>query len=279
VWGVGLLFGKDEKNCRVEIAECRLPDEAIAFYADVMNELPALTAGTLYMVATPIGNLEDITLRALRVLRECDVVAAEDTRHTGHLLKHFEISKPLISYFKFNESRRSEEILERLKRGEKVALVTDAGTPGISDPGERVVRAALEAGLRVEAVPGACAAIVALAASGLPTEEFHFAGFLPHKSGQRRKELERLLALPGTIILYESPYRIEKLLGELAEVAAGRKLVVGRELTKKFEEFWRGTAAEIAAGLGKRVSKGEFVVMIAPAEEGMKRAVEEVQEG
>src|SRR5262245_27431202 len=135
---------------------------------------PPLLPGTLYLVATPIGNLEDITLRALRTLRECDVVAAEDTRRTGQLLKHFEISKPLLSYFQFNETRRSEEILERLGRGEKVALVTDAGSPGISDPGERVVNAALAAGFRVEAVPGACALIAALTASGLPTDEFHF---------------------------------------------------------------------------------------------------------
>src|ERR1044071_499757 len=221
------------------------------------ENLPPLTASTLYLVATPIGNLEDVTLRALRTLKECDVIAAEDTRHTGQLLRHFEISKPLISYFKFNESRRSEEILDRLRRGEKVALVTDAGTPGISDPGQRVVRAAIEGGFRVEAVPGACAAIVALAASGLPTDEFHFAGFLPYKSGQRLRELERLAALPGTIVLYESPYRIEKLLEELAAVAPNRQIAVGRELTKKFEEFWRGTAADIAATIPSRTLKGE----------------------
>ena len=241
--------------------------------------LPPLTPGTLYLVATPIGNLEDITLRALRTLKECDVIAAEDTRHTGQLLRHFEISKPLISYFKFNESRRSEEILDRLGRGEKVALVTDAGTPGISDPGQRVVKAAIGAGFRVEAVPGACAAVVALAASGLPTDEFHFAGFLPHKSGQRRKKLERLAALPGTIVLYESPYRIEKLVAELAEVVPQREIAVGRELTKKFEEFWRGTASGVAATISNRTLKGEFVVLIAPTEGEMKAAVEDVQEG
>src|SRR5205085_7560252 len=159
--------------------------------------LPPLKPGTLYLVATPIGNLEDITLRALRTLRECDLVAAEDTRHTGQLLKHFGISKPLLSYFQFNEAKRSEEIIDRLRRGEKVALVTDAGSPGISDPGERVVRAALAAGFHVEAVPGPCALVGALTASGLPTDEFHFIGFLPHKSGQRRKRLEALKAIPG----------------------------------------------------------------------------------
>lgn len=243
-----------------------------------MSNPAPLTPGTLYLVATPIGNLEDVTLRALRTLKECDVVAAEDTRHTGQLLRHFEISKPMISYFKFNESRRSEEILERLGRGEKVALVTDAGTPGISDPGERVARAAIAAGFRVEAVPGACAAIVGLAASGLPTDEFHFAGFLPHKSGQRMKELERLKSVPGTIVLYESPYRIEKLVAELQQAMPRRRVAVGRELTKKFEEFWRGTAAEVAASLGKRVVKGEFVVMIAPEDDG-GRGTEEAGEG
>src|SRR5437764_625179 len=154
----------------------------------MQKQLPPLTPGTLYLVATPIGNLEDITLRALRTLKECDVVAAEDTRRTGQLLKHFGLAKPLLSYFAFNEARRSEEILDRLQRGEKIAPVTDAGTPGISDPGERVVRAVRAAGLRVESVPGPCALVAALTASGLPTDEFHFIGFLPHKSGQRRRQ-------------------------------------------------------------------------------------------
>ena len=229
-------------------------------------ELPPLTASTLYLVATPIGNLEDITLRALRVLRECDVVAAEDTRRTGQLLKHFEISKPLLSYFQFNEARRSEEIIERLRRGEKVALATDAGSPGISNPGERVVKAAIAAGFRVEAVPGACALVAALTASGLPTDEFHFIGFLPHKSGQRRNQLEALKTFAGTLVLYESPYRIEKLLVELGEVFPERQGVLARELTKKFEEFLRGTPVELLAIKQKRSLKGEFVVMVAGAE-------------
>ena len=231
-----------------------------------MNEtektLPPLTAGTLYLVATPIGNLEDMTFRAVRVLKECDVVAAEDTRRTGQLLKHFGLSKPMLSYFQFNEAKRSEEILERLKRGEKVALVTDAGSPGISDPGERVVRAVREAGLRVESVPGPCALVAALTASGLPTDEFHFIGFLPHKSGQRRKQLEALKQFAGTLVLYESPYRIEKLLVELAEVFPERQIVLARELTKKFEEFLRGTPVELLEVTKKRSLKGEFVVMV-----------------
>ncbi len=223
---------------------------------------PPLTPGTLYLVATPIGNLEDITLRALRTLKECDVVAAEDTRRTGQLLKHFGIAKPLLSYFQFNEARRSEEIIARLQRGEKVALVTDAGSPGISDPGERVVRAAIAAGLRVEAVPGPSALVAALTASGLPTDEFHFLGFLPHKSGPRRRELERLKAIGGTLVLYESPYRIAKLLTELSEVFPARQVVLARELTKRFEEYLRGTPAELLKTLKSRSLKGEFVVLI-----------------
>jgi 16S rRNA (cytidine1402-2'-O)-methyltransferase len=229
-------------------------------------ELPPLTLSTLYLVATPIGNLEDITMRALRVLKECDVVAAEDTRRSGQLLKHFGLSKPLLSYFQFNEARRSEEIIERLRRGEKVALVTDAGSPGISDPGGRVVKAAIAAGFRVEAVPGACALVAGLTASGLPTDEFHFIGFLPHKSGQRRNKLETLKAFEGTLVLYESPYRIEKVLGELIEVFPERQVVLGRELTKKFEEFLRGKPADLLALTKTRSLKGEFVLMIAPEE-------------
>lgn len=228
--------------------------------------LPPLVPGTLYLVATPIGNLEDITLRALRVLRECDVVAAEDTRHTGQLLRHFEISKPLLSYFKFNEAKRTEEFVGRLRRGEKIALVTDAGSPGISDPGERIVAAAVAAGCRVEAIPGACALVAGLTASGLPTEEFHFAGFLPHKSGQRANRLAELARIPGTLVLYESPFRVERLAEELQIAMPDRRVVFARELTKKFEEWLRGTPAELATLLKQRPRKGEFVVLVGPAE-------------
>jgi 16S rRNA (cytidine1402-2'-O)-methyltransferase len=226
------------------------------------TQLPPLTPATLYLVATPIGNLEDITLRALRVLRECDVVAAEDTRRSGQLLKYFGISKPLLSYFQFNEAKRSEEILARLARGEKIALVTDAGSPGISDPGERVVRAAIIAGFRVESVPGACALVAGITASGLPTDEFHFVGFLPHKSGQRKNKLESLKTVEGTLVFYESPYRIEKLLSELNAIFPEREVVLARELTKKFEEFLRGKPAELLEVAQKRKLKGEFVVLV-----------------
>ncbi len=239
---------------------------------------PPLIPGTLYLVATPIGNLEDITLRALRVLRECDVVAAEDTRHTGQLLRHFGITKPLLSYFKFNEARRSAEFVGRLRRGEKIALVTDAGSPGISDPGQRVVAAAVAAGCRVEPVPGACALVAGLTASGLPTDEFHFVGFLPHKSGQRANRLAALAAVPGTLVFYESPFRIERLVTELATAYSTRPVVLARELSKKFEEWLRGTPAELLAQLQARPRKGEFVVCVGPAGELAERPPEELTE-
>jgi len=231
----------------------------------VQPPLPPLVPGTLYLVATPIGNLEDITMRALRTLRECDTVAAEDTRRTGQLLHHFGISKPLLSCFQFNEARRSQEIVERLRQGQKIALVSDAGSPGISDPGERVVRAAIAAGLRVEPVPGPSALVAALTASGLPTAEFHFAGFLPHKAGQRRKRLEQLAGIPGTLALYESPYRVQRLLGEMQEVFPERQVVLAREVTKKFEEYLRGRPAELMQALAGRSLKGEFVALVGPA--------------
>ncbi|MBX3732392.1 MAG: 16S rRNA (cytidine(1402)-2'-O)-methyltransferase [Verrucomicrobiae bacterium] len=226
---------------------------------------PALIPGTLYLVATPIGNLEDITLRALRVLRECDLVAAEDTRHTGRLLQHLGLSRPMVSCHHFNEARRGAALLDRLREGQTVALVSDAGSPGVSDPGERVVAAARAAGLRVEPVPGPCALVAALTASGLPTEEFHFVGFLPHKPGQRARRLHELSRIPGTLVLYESPFRIVRLVGELASHLPDREVVLARELTKKFEEWLRGRPAALATLLAARPRRGEFVVLIAPA--------------
>jgi len=232
-----------------------------------------LQPGTLYLVATPIGNLEDITLRAIRTLQQCDLVAAEDTRRTGQLLRHLGITRPLLSYFKFNEAKRSETILNRLHQGDTVALVTDAGSPGISDPGERVVQSVLAAGFRVEPVPGPCAMVAALTASGLPTEPFHFFGFLPHKSAQRRRRLESMMEFHGTLILYESPFRMDKLLAELAELFPERTVVLARELTKKFEEFLRGLPGQLMASHQHRSWKGELVVLISgkPPGEGPGR--------
>ena len=236
-------------------------------YAIALPELtPApLTPGTLYLVATPIGNMEDITLRAIRTLRDCDLVAAEDTRHTGMLLKRLGLAKRQISTHKFNEAKRSAEIITLLEQGGTVSLVSDAGSPGISDPGQRVVDAVLIAGFRVEAVPGACALIAALTPSGLSTDEFHFCGFLPVKSSQRAKRLAKLLDLPGTLALYESPYRITKLLDELAELASAREVVLARELTKKFEQIQRGTAAQLLEYYREKKPKGEYVVLVGQA--------------
>jgi 16S rRNA (cytidine1402-2'-O)-methyltransferase len=236
---------------------------------------PKLVPGTLYLVATPIGNLEDITLRALRVLKQCDRVAAEDTRRSGQLLRHFGVSKPLVSCFQHNEARRGKELIERLRGGEAVALVTDAGSPGISDPGERLVRAVLEAGLRVEPVPGPSALVAALTASGLATDEFHFVGFLPHKSGPRLRRLEAMRSIPGTLVMYESPHRIGRLMGELASVFQRREVVLARELTKRFEEFLRGRPAELVEICRHRALKGEFVVMIGAEDEEEVRADED----
>jgi 16S rRNA (cytidine1402-2'-O)-methyltransferase len=230
-------------------------------------KLPPLAPGTLYLVATPIGNLEDITLRAIRVLRECTVIAAEDTRRTGQLLMHLGIRKPMTSCFQFNEARRGLELVDRLKHGDTVALVSDAGSPGISDPGERIVRQARDAGLRVESIPGPCALVAALTASGLPSQEFHFLGFLPHKAGARARQLRSLRDTAGTWVLYESPYRLEKLLTELKQEYPERTIVVARELTKKFEQYLRGTAAALLEQLKHRSLKGEFVVLIGPVED------------
>ena len=221
-----------------------------------------MPTGTLYIVATPIGNLEDITLRALRVLKEVDLIAAEDTRHTLHLLRHYEITKPLISYHQWNEAKRTAEFLESLSTGRSIALVSDAGTPGISDPGARVIRACIQAGVPVVPIPGSCALVAALVASGLDTEEFRFVGFVPVKQGQRRKLLEGLARETCTIIVYESPFRVLKFLEDAHDLLGDRRLVVARELTKKFEEILRGTPAELLAQLQDRSIKGEFTIVI-----------------
>jgi len=224
--------------------------------------------GILYIVATPIGNLEDITLRALRVLREVDWIACEDTRQTRKLLEHFGVSKPMMSYYDHNESARAAELVERLQTGVSVALVSDAGTPLISDPGYRLVQAAIAAAIPVVPIPGASAAVSALSAAGLPTDAFRFCGFLPPKSTQRRKVLEQFKSETATLIFYETPHRILEALEDVEAVMGVRPVVVARELTKLHEEFLRGPAAEVRANLGSRPSvKGEITLLIGKTDE------------
>jgi 16S rRNA (cytidine1402-2'-O)-methyltransferase len=221
----------------------------------------------LYIVSTPIGNLEDITLRALRVLREADLIACEDTRQTRKLLDHYGIAKPVTSYHDHNELERTAELIGRLEKGESIALVSDAGTPLISDPGYRLVRAAIEAGITVVPIPGASAVTGALAAAGLGTDAFRFCGFLPPKTSQRRKVFEELKNEDCTLVFYEAPHRIIETLEDIATMMRGRPVVIARELTKLHEEFLRGTAAELHATLSARPSvKGEITLLIGKAE-------------
>jgi len=217
----------------------------------------------LTLVPSPVGNLEDITLRALRLLREADLIAAEDTRHASILLKHHGISRPLISLHEHNEAQRSGEIAQRLAAGENIALLTDAGMPGISDPGYRMVRACLERGLEFTVLPGPSSILPALVGSGLPLHEFYFGGFLPVKSGRRKAALEAALARGETSIFFESPHRIARSLAVLAELAPERPVCVARELSKKFEEYWRGSAAELSARAEKQPPRGEICLLIA----------------
>jgi 16S rRNA (cytidine1402-2'-O)-methyltransferase len=221
----------------------------------------------LYLVATPIGNLEDITYRAVRVLREASVIACEDTRQTRKLLDHFGIQKPTVSYHEHNELERAAELVARLLAGESVALVSDAGMPLVSDPGYRLVRAAIESDINVQPVPGPSASLAALAASGLPTDAFHFGGFLPPKVTQRTKVLESLAVEQATLVFYEAPHRLLETLEAIEAVLGPRRVVVARELTKIHEEFLRGTAREIHAQLAARDAvKGEITILIAKAE-------------
>ena len=217
---------------------------------------------TLFLVATPIGNLSDMSYRAVDTLKSVDYILCEDTRHSLTLLQHYAISKPLKSYHKFSESSQQESLLSDLQAGKKIALISDAGTPGISDPGQRLVQACRESGLEVIAIPGACAAITALSCSGLETDRFQFLGFLPKKSGELRHVLKEALMYSGSTVCYESPNRLKDVLKELVELAPERKLVVGRELTKKFEEVRSGTASELLAYWETHTLKGEIVVMI-----------------
>src|SRR2546423_6697917 len=216
----------------------------------------------LYVVATPIGNLSDISLRALEILKAVDLVAAEDTRHSGILLKHYQIAKPLISYHEHNEAMRSAQLVERLAAGEKIALITDAGTPGISDPGARLIRECIKRELDFTIIPGPSSILTALVGSGFSCEKFFFGGFLPVKSGQREGELRAAGGREETSIYFESPYRLTKALKASMQILQDRQLCVARELTKKFEEFRRGSAAELLAHYEKHPPKGEIVLLI-----------------
>ncbi len=221
-------------------------------------------AGRLVLIPTPLGNLEDITLRALRELKEADIVAAEDTRHSGRLLAHFEIKAPFMSFHEHNEARQSERIAGLLDEGKTVALVSDAGTPGISDPGFRAVRAALAGGHQVEALPGPTALIPALVISGLPSARFIFEGFLPRKQGALRRGFEALAEESRTVIYYESPHRIAKSTAILAELYPQRPVALVREISKRHEEAIRGSAEEVAARLVEKPVKGEIVLLVGP---------------
>lgn len=220
-------------------------------------------SGTLYVVATPIGNLEDVSYRAVRILKEVELIACEDTRETRKLLSHFGIDTAMVSYHEHNEERRAAELKERLLAGSSIAIVSDAGTPLVSDPGFRLVRAAIEAGIPVVPIPGPSAILAALTGSGLPTDAFCFGGFLPAKSSQRRKALEEVRHERATLIFYETPHRILDALADIEAVLGDRQVVVARELTKLHEEFLRGTAAEIREDLSKRPAvRGEFTILI-----------------
>lgn len=224
-----------------------------------------MNVGTLYIVATPIGNLEDLTLRALRILREVDLIAAEDTRHSRKLLTHFGISKPLTSYFDHNKNIKGAQILAKLKDGLSVALISDAGTPCISDPGYQLVRDAVASGVRVVPVPGACAAMAALSASGLPTDSFAFEGFLPSRPGKRRERLAALKGETRVMVFHEAPTRLAASLDDVLVTLGDREMVLARELTKVYEEFLRGKVSEVIRMIEGRAVKGEIVLLIAPA--------------
>lgn len=238
--------------------------------------------GRLYVVATPIGNLADITLRALRVLEEVDVIAAEDTRTTRKLLAHHGVRTPLVSYHEHNEAIRTPELLERMRQGASVALVSEAGTPSISDPGYRLVREAIAAQMAVEPVPGPSAILAALVVSGLPTDAFIFEGFLPRRASERRRRLEALASEPRTLVFFEAPHRIDAAVADMADVLGDRSVALCRELTKMHEEVRRSSLSELAASLKREPVKGELVLVVEgageAAEPDLETAVDEVLE-
>ncbi len=246
---------------------------------------PDSLPGQLYVVGTPIGNLEDISFRAIQVLKSVDAIASEDTRHTGKLLHHFQIKTPQLSYHQHNHKQRSPELLSRLQQGQSLALVSDAGLPGISDPGYELVQACVEVEINIIPIPGPNAALTALTASGLPTDRFCFEGFLPLKRTERRERLAQIQAEPRTTILYESPHRLRQTLQDLSEgLGADRKIVIARELTKLHESFWRGKIGDAIAQYQTQDPRGEFTLIIAgqttartvPTDDELRQALQDL---
>src|ERR1043166_185292 len=233
--------------------------------------------GTLYIVATPIGNLEDITLRALRILKEVDLIAAEDTRHTQHLLRHFDIRRPFTSFHNHNEQTKAGQLVARLKQGESVALVSDAGTPTISDPGYRLLLEAIQAQIKIVPLPGASALTTVLSASGLPTDRFLFEGFLPAKAGERRDRLQMLRDETGTLIFYEAPHRLKQTLDDIHAIFGDREMLLAREVTKLHEEFLRGSVSELLQQIDDREIRGEVTLVISGAGEEDQVSVDQLK--
>ena len=233
---------------------------------------PGSAAGCLYLVGTPIGNLEDMTLRGLRILKEVDQIACEDTRHTSKLLNHYQINKPLVSYHEHNEMTRAPELVVALEQGARIALVSDSGMPLVSDPGHRLVAMCLRHHIQVVPIPGPSALLAALSASGLPNEEFLFVGFLPSRSGERRRALERLRIENRTIIFYEAPHRVEESIADAREILGDRPACLAREVTKLHEEFRRGKLSDLSASLEARPARGEITLLIGPEDPTEARA-------
>jgi 16S rRNA (cytidine1402-2'-O)-methyltransferase len=247
--------------------------------ADFIRRLIIMMPGSLYVIATPIGNLEDITLRALRVLGEVDLIACEDTRHTRKLLTHYQISRPTISYHQHNEGVRAPELIDRLNSGLNIALVSDAGTPLISDPGFRLVQEAIAQGIQVVPLPGASAIAAALAAAGLATDEFYFAGFLPSKPSARRARLAELAAVRAMLVFYEAPHRLKETLKDAREALGNRRCVIARELTKLHEQFIRGTLDEVHEAMEQGEARGEIVLLVGPPLEDAAELVNQAASG
>jgi 16S rRNA (cytidine1402-2'-O)-methyltransferase len=255
-------FSKLISPTTVSLPKALLEQSSGAFAFRLSDDRITAVAGKLFIIATPIGNLEDITERAVRMLREADLIACEDTRHTRKLLNHFGISTPTISYHEHNEQSRAEELCGLLEAGKSIALVSDAGTPLISDPGFRVVNAAIDCGISVVPIPGPVAFVAALSASGLPTDQFYFAGFLPPRGSARRAKLIDLRAIPATLVFYEAPHRIKAALKDALEIFGDRQAVVARELSKLHEEFTRGTLTELLQRFADSEPRGEMVLII-----------------